>query len=207
MRERAAALGNGAVVDHGDALGGDLLAHQAGEGRSLLAVEITLQPVADGFVQHHPRPAGGQHDVEGAGRCGHRSEIDQGLAQRLVGRQVPAVLGQELAETLASAHAVGTALLTVAVADHHGHVHPHQRPDVTHDLAVAAHDLDMLPRRGERSGDLPHARIGIAQIAVDFGEQFRFLGEGGVEDRVLLAVKVPVGALRRSRERSRIAAP
>ena len=84
--ERAAPLGDGAVIDDGDALGGDLLAHQAGEGRGLLAVEIAFQPVADGFVQHDARPAAGQHDVERAGRRRDGLEIDQRLAQRLVGR-------------------------------------------------------------------------------------------------------------------------
>jgi hypothetical protein len=32
-----------AVVDHGDALGRHLLAHQAGEGRGLLAVEVAFE--------------------------------------------------------------------------------------------------------------------------------------------------------------------
>ena len=85
--ERAAPLGDRAVVDDGDALGGDLLAHQAGEGRGLLAVEVAFQPVADRLVQHDARPAAGQHDVEGAGRRGDRLEIDQRLAQRLARRR------------------------------------------------------------------------------------------------------------------------
>ena len=96
--ERAAPLGDGAVIDHGDALGGDLLAHQPGEGRGLLAVEIAFQPVADRLVQHDARPAAGQHDVERAGRRRDRLEIDQRLAQRFLGAELPAVLGEELAE-------------------------------------------------------------------------------------------------------------
>ena len=80
---------DGAVVDDGDALGGDLLAHQAGEGRGLLAVEIAFEPVADRFVQHHAGPAGAEHDVHLAGRRRHRVEIDQRLAHRLVDRALP----------------------------------------------------------------------------------------------------------------------
>ena len=90
-RERAAALRHGAVVDHGDALGGDLLAHEAGKGRGLLAVEVAFQPVADGFVQHDARPAGAQHDVHLAGWRRHCFEIDQRLTHGLVDGMLPVV--------------------------------------------------------------------------------------------------------------------
>ena len=90
-RERAAPRRDGAVVDHGDALGGDPLAHQAGEGRGLLAVEVAFEPVADRLVQHHARPAGAEHHVHLAGRRRHRFEIDQRLAHRLVDRGLPGV--------------------------------------------------------------------------------------------------------------------
>jgi hypothetical protein len=76
---------NGAVVDHRHAFRRDLRAEQAGEGRCLLAVEVAFQPVADRLVQHDARPAGRQHDVEGAGRGGDRREVDQRLPQRLIG--------------------------------------------------------------------------------------------------------------------------
>ena len=92
--------------------------------------------------------------------AGTASQIDQRLAQRLVGGVLPAVLGQEFAETLAPAHAVGAAFLAVAVADDDRDVHAHQRTDVAHDLPVGAHDLDMLPGRRERGRHLPHARVG-----------------------------------------------
>ena len=65
--QRAATLRHGAVIHHRDALGGYLLAEQPGKGGGLLAVEIALEPVADGLVQHHARPAGRQDDVERPG--------------------------------------------------------------------------------------------------------------------------------------------
>ncbi len=67
-------------------LRGDALAHQAGEGRRLLAVEVAFEPVADRLVQHDAGPAGAEHHVHLAGRRRHRIEIDQRLAHRLVGR-------------------------------------------------------------------------------------------------------------------------
>ena len=84
--ERAAASRNGAVVDDGDALGGDALADQAGKGRGLLAVEIAFEPVADRLVQHDAGPARAEHDVHLAGRRRHGFEVGQRLAQRLVDR-------------------------------------------------------------------------------------------------------------------------
>ena len=71
-RERAAAALDGAVVDHGDALGRHLLAHQAGKGRRPLAVEVAFEAVADRLVQHDAGPAGAEHDVHLAGRRRNR---------------------------------------------------------------------------------------------------------------------------------------
>ena len=76
---------HGAVIDHGDALGRDLLAHQAGESRGPLAVEIALEAVTDRFMKHHAGPAGAEHDIHFAGRRGDRLEIDQRFADRAVG--------------------------------------------------------------------------------------------------------------------------
>ena len=107
---------HGAVVDHGDALGRDLLAHQAGEGRGLLAVEIAFEAVADRFVQHHARPAGAEHHVHFARRRRHRFEIDQRLPDRVVDRAAPGLGLDEPRIALAAAIAVAAGLLTVAVA-------------------------------------------------------------------------------------------
>ena len=48
--QRAPARINRAVIDHGDALGGDLLPHPPGKRRAAFAVEIAFQTVADGFM-------------------------------------------------------------------------------------------------------------------------------------------------------------
>jgi hypothetical protein len=89
-RERAAAQRDGAVVNDGDALGGDALAHEPGEGRGLFAVEVAFEPVADRFVQHDAGPARAEHDVHLAGRRRHRFEIDQRLAHGAIDGVAPA---------------------------------------------------------------------------------------------------------------------
>ena len=148
-RERAAALRQRAVVDHGDAFRRDALAHQAGEGRGLLAVEVAFETVADRLVQHHARPAGAEHDVHLAGRRRHGLEIDQRLAHRLVDRVLPFGLVEERVEAFAPAIAVAADLLAVAVAHHHRDVDAHQRTHVAISVAVGAQDFDHLPRRAE----------------------------------------------------------
>ena len=50
-RQRAAALVDRAVVDHGDAGRGDALPKAPGEGARLLAVEIAFQAMPDRLVQ------------------------------------------------------------------------------------------------------------------------------------------------------------
>jgi hypothetical protein len=75
--ERAAAVLQGAVVDHGHALGGDALADHAGVGRGTLAVEVAFQAVADRFVQQHAGPARSEHDGHRAGRGRTRFQVHQ----------------------------------------------------------------------------------------------------------------------------------
>ena len=203
--QRAATFGNGAVIDDGYALRRHLLAHQTGEGRRLLAVEIAFQPVTDSLMQHHARPSCRQHDVECAGGCRLGRQIDQCLTQGLLGAVFPAVLGNEFAERLATAHAIGAAFLAVAVTHDNLDVEPHKRTNVAGKAAVGAQDLDMLPGGGERSGDLTHARVASPQPGIDFLQQLCFLLEARCCQRVLVAVELAVGAGGRRCQLARIA--
>ena len=192
--QRAAALGDRAVVDDGDALGRHLLSHQAGEGRGLLAVEVALEPVADGLVQHDARPAGAEHDVEGAGRRGDGAKVGARLRQRLVGDRLPGLGDHEVAEAGAPAGAEGATLLALALAADDGDVDAHQRPDVAHQPPVGPQDLDRLPLRPEGRGDLPHVLALAADIGVDLLQQLHLRLEARRGDRVFVAVELAVGA-------------
>ena len=66
--ERAAAVRNCSVINHGNALGGDAAAHEPGKGRRALAVEIAFQAMADGFMQQDAGPARTQEHIDFAGR-------------------------------------------------------------------------------------------------------------------------------------------
>jgi hypothetical protein len=88
--ERAAPVGDGAVIDHGDALGGHALADAAGEGGAALAVEVTLEAVANRLVQQDAGPAGAQHHRHFAGRGRLGGQVDAGLMHRALGIVVAA---------------------------------------------------------------------------------------------------------------------
>ena len=84
-----AAVLDGAVIDNGDALGRDLFADPAAEGRSALAVEVALKPVAHRLVQHYARPAGPKHDFHLACGSRHRPEVHRSNAKRLAHLGLP----------------------------------------------------------------------------------------------------------------------
>ena len=203
-RERAAALVDGAVVHHGDALRGDPLAEQAGEGRGLLAVEVALQAVADRLVQQDAGPARSEHHGHLAGGCCDRIELDQRLAQHLVHHALPARRLEQAVVAEAAAGAGSGALHARAVADHDADVEPDQRADVAAAHAVRAHDLDLLPGAAERRAHLPDPRILAAGIGVDLLEQCDLVGLVAAADRVGLAVAAPIGAARRQRQRAAV---
>ena len=205
-RQRAAAVRHGAVVDHGDALGRDLLAHQAGEGRGLFAVEVAFEPVTDRFVQHDAGPARAEHHVHLAGGRRYRFEIDQGLADGVVDRALPGIGGDETLVAFATAIAVAAGFLAVAVADHDRDGYAHQRPHVTIGLAVGPQNLDRLPGRGDAGRHLAHPRILGAGIGIDGLQKLRFGFEGRRGERAVVAVKLHIGARRRLGVMARIAA-
>ena len=148
-RQAAAAVGKGAVIDHGHAGRGDPLAQEPGEGGGLLAVEVALEPVADRLVQQDAGPAAAEHHLHLAGRRRHALEIDQRLAQRLVHRRAPARLARDLLVGEPPAGAVAAGLAPAIGLDHHRHVEPHQRAEIGDAGAVGAHDLHRLPLAGD----------------------------------------------------------
>src|SRR5690606_14778178 len=160
----AAAPGQGAVVDDGAQAGSDLLTDASAVGGTALAVEVTLQAVADRLVQQHPGPAGPHHHRQGTGRRGNRLQVDQRLAQRLAGIAHGALLAvavafEEIAVVGTSAATVAAALATAVVLDDHADVEAHQRADVDPQAAVAGGDQDLVPDSGQAHRDLPDARV------------------------------------------------
>ena len=202
-RQRAAPRRHGAVIDHGDALGRDLLAHQPCERRGLLAVEIALEPVADRFVQHHAGPAGAEHHVHFAGGRGDGFKIDHRLADRAVGGLAPGLGLDEARIAFAAAIALAAAFLPVALPGDHGNIDAHQRADVAIALAVGPEDFHHLPGGRQADGDLPHPRVLVADIGVDLGEQLDLALEAGRIERIVVAIEPHIGVRRAPPRNSR----
>ncbi len=74
---RTASAGNIALIDDGNAFGGDALAYSAGKDASALAVEIAFQTVSDRFVQQDARPAVAQNDGHFGGGRGPGFEVGE----------------------------------------------------------------------------------------------------------------------------------
>ena len=194
--QRAAAIGDGAVVHHGDAAGRDALAQQAGKRAGLLAVEIAFQPVTDGLMEQNAGPARAEHDGHFARGRRHRGKIDQGLAQRLVGRGLPGLGPQIKFIAGAPAGTIAAAFHAAILLDHDGDVQPDEGADIGRALAVAAQDLDSLPAAAERGRNLAHPRVLCPDIGVQIGEQRGLGRECHAGQRVVLAIEAAVRARR-----------
>jgi hypothetical protein len=175
--QRTAAVLQGAVVDHGDALGGDALADHAGI-RGTLAVEVAFQAVADRFVQQHAGPARSEHDGHRTGRGRTRFQVDQRRLHGFAGVFVEQLVA-EVAVVVAAAAARGTHLAPAVLLGDDGDGHAHQRTDVGRQHAVAAHHQHDVVFAGQAGHHLHHARVLGARDLFDALEQGH-LG-GGVE--------------------------
>ena len=156
-------------------------------------------------MQQDAWPAGAEHDLHLARRGSDAVEVEQSLAQRLVGAAPPdrRVHHMAVAETAAGSMASG--LAPAILLDDHGDVEAHERPEVGHAAAVGAHDLHRLPLAVHGRHHLRHARVLRAGIGVDLGQQRGAHGEVGGTQRVLIAVEALVGCLWGRREGALVA--
>jgi hypothetical protein len=189
--QRAAPVGEGAVIDHGDAFCRDTLADAPGKGRTALAVEVAFESMADGFVQQDAGPAGAQHHGHFAGRGGPGGEVDAGLMHGTF-RIVPQHGVGEVGIVKASA-AAGRSLFAPPsganpVLHDHGDRNAHQRPHVGRHAAVGARHQDHFPGAGDVGHDFPDPRVGGARHGFEAFQQFHLGGivEGG--DRIVCGV-------------------
>ncbi len=147
-RQRAAAIEDAAIVDHGDARRGDALADAAGKGAGALAVEIAFQAMADRFMDQHARPAGAEQHGHLAGGGGDRAEIDLGLGQRLVNGAVPDLGVHHLIIEIAAADTEHAGFAPAIFLQDDRDVEADERADVAGGETVGADDLDHRPTAG-----------------------------------------------------------
>ncbi len=203
-RERAAPFVHGAVVDDGDAGRSHALAHEAREGRGLLAIEVAFEAMADRLVEQNAGPAGPEHHLHLARWRRLGRQVDQRLTERLVDA-VPPLARIDIGGIAApAARAMASYFLAVAFGRHDRDIEADERAHIEGLLAARAHDLDHLPFAGKRAGDLLHARILGARIGVDLLEKPHFVFEGHIGEGIVGGVERNVGARGRHREHAGI---
>src|SRR5262249_4132357 len=180
--ERAAAIGDRAVVHHGDELGDDLLTDASGERGDAFAVEIALQAVPDRFVEQDAGPAWTEHHCHRARRRVHGRELERGLPRGLDGEALPA-LGLEVEVERHAATAAEAADLALAgLLGDRRHVQPGERSHVAHGPAGRRGDEHHHFLARERDDHLRDTRVGRAARGVDLPQQVelgRQLGDDG----------------------------
>jgi hypothetical protein len=177
--QRAAPVGDGAVIDHGDALGRHALADAAGKGGTALAVEVAFEAVADRFVQQDAGPAGAEHHRHFAGRRRFGGQVDAGLMHRALGIVAQHRIA-EVGVVEAPAAARGTLLAPPLFFHDHGHRHPHQGPHVGRHAAVGTRHQHHFPGAGNVGHDFAHPRVEGPRHGF---EAFQQLDLGGVVER------------------------
>ena len=100
--ERAAPLGERAVVDDGAAGRRDALADAIGEGRGALAVEVAFQTVADGLVQQNAGPSRPEHHGHGPAGAGDRLQIHQRLTHGFASERERSICSHEIGERVSA---------------------------------------------------------------------------------------------------------
>src|SRR6266567_643784 len=182
--EGAAPVGDGAVVDHRHELGGDLLPHAPGEGRGLLAVEVSLEPVAHRLVEEDARPAGTQYHRHLPRRRLHGMELHRGLPHRLGCESPPAFAFEEKLQGHAPAASVRADLALTVLLDDDGHVESGQRTLVADRPARGGGDQDDHVLAREARDHLLDARIHGARRRVHLAQQRELAIERGGDRRL-----------------------
>lgn len=176
--ERTAPAGNIALIDDGNAFGGDAFADPAGKDAGPLAVEIAFQTVSDRFVQQHARPTVAQNDGHLAGRRRTGFEIGQGLFDGGIDK-LPHQGFIEISQVVASSAARAALFAAFALFGDDGNVQAHHRADVGGVFAVQTGEVNHIVFAGQTGHHLHDARIG------GFGDCFHFVQQrdfgGGIE--------------------------
>src|SRR5215211_3749944 len=88
----------------------------------------------------------------------------------MASRIAPGFGFDEARVAFAAAITLAAAFLPVALSGNDGNIDAHQRTDVAIALAVGPHNFHHLPGGAQADGDLPHPRILVANVSVNFGQ-------------------------------------
>ena len=191
--DRAAPVGQGAVIQNGHAGGRHAVTQQTGEGRGFLAVEIAFQPVADRLVQQDAGPARPKDHIHRARRGGDGLQIDQRDAQRFARQALPVVALHQPGQAKAAAPAHAAAFAASVRLNDDRDVQAAHRADVRQAQTFGAQDLHLLQTGGQRGRHLYHAGVQRAGIGIDLAQHVDLYRKGRIRHRIGIAVQAQVG--------------
>ena len=151
--ERSAAPGHGAVVDDRAFFAGDALADEAGEGGSLLAIEVGFEAVADGFVQKDAGPSGAEDDFHFSGGSFAGVELQERLARGFLGEEFGILFSEEEVEGDTASAAGGAAGGVAFGLGDAGDVHAGERLRIFGEGSVGGDDENVAEFVGVAGAD------------------------------------------------------
>ena len=158
-------------------------------------------------MQQHPVPAGAEDDIHFARRAGARLQIDQGLAQGLLGLGAPAVRGDPGLEAGPPAGAREAGLPASIALDGDLDIDTRQRAHIADQPSVRPEDLHGPLLAGERRHHLHNPRIPGPAPGVDLLEQGDLGLEVGRVRRVDVVIEAQIGRARPFIRCAGVAAP
>ena len=127
-------------------------------------------------MQHHARPAGSQDHRHGTSRSRNGFQSHLGLAQGFIGNGQGAAIAQQFFVTVTTTATAVTLLAAAVVLDDDADIEPHQRPDIAREHAIGTGHQHGIHGRGQAHHHLDHARIGSAQMGIDFTQHAHLVG-------------------------------
>ena len=201
-RDRAAAIGQGAVIDNRDAGRGDPLAYQPCECRGFLAVKIAFEPVTNGFVQQDARPARAQHDIHHAGRRGLCFEVHQGNAQRFADHGLPRGARDQAVQFDSAAAPGATGFAPPVLFDNHRDVEPRNRSGIGHAPSIGAQNFNFLAAGRQGGRHLNDPAVQIPGKGIDFAQSLDLNRKRRADDRIKIAIELAICGRGRACERA-----
>ncbi len=165
----------GAVVDDRAFRSRHALTDTVGKRRSALAIEISLQTMADRLVQQDPGPTRSQHHCHRTRGRGYRFEIDQPLTNRFASELERLVARHQIRQRVTATH-TGVALLTTAVLlNEHRNIEAHQRAHIGGKLTFAGSDEHNVVYRGNARRHVHNTWIQATRLAIHSLEPRNFI--------------------------------
>ena len=152
-RQRTTTANKGGIIYNGAEGRSHLLPNQPAIVGAALAVEVTLQTVANCFMQQHTTPARRHHHRHAASRRRDRLKVDQCLAYRFADVFIGTVIFQEIMIVSTATATIAATLTAAIVLNNHTDVTAHHGSYISRQGAIQCSHQHMLPGADQVQAD------------------------------------------------------